>query len=70
MVTSVFIVFQHHVFALFYLCATLSFLTQYMAMWFNVLPNVSLEPFYVFTSGGDSNVANWVNRKVHVSLSH
>uniref|UniRef100_M1DNN4 Gag-pol polyprotein n=1 Tax=Solanum tuberosum TaxID=4113 RepID=M1DNN4_SOLTU len=66
-------VFQLDVYALLDPGATLSFVTPYVAMRFDMLPDVLLEPFSVSTSStpiGDFVVAKRVYRRCLVSLSH
>ncbi|WMV13835.1 hypothetical protein MTR67_007220 [Solanum verrucosum] len=63
-------VFQLDVYALIYPSDTLSFVTPYVAMRFDILPNVLLDPFSVSTPVGDSIVAKRVYRKCPASLSH
>ncbi|KAH0712114.1 hypothetical protein KY289_008073 [Solanum tuberosum] len=62
--------FQLDVYALLDHGATLSFVTQYVAMKFDVLPDVLLEPFSISTPIGDSMVAKRAYRICLVSLSH
>ncbi|KAH0664080.1 hypothetical protein KY284_029011 [Solanum tuberosum] len=69
MVTGMLKVFQLYVHALLDPSATLSFVTSYVAMRFDVLLDVLLEPFYVSTPIGDSIVAKRVYRKCPISLS-
>jgi len=49
--------------------ATLSFVTPYMSMKFDILPEVLLESFLVSTPVGDSVVAKRVYRRCPISLS-
>ncbi|WMV41353.1 hypothetical protein MTR67_034738 [Solanum verrucosum] len=51
-------------------CATLSFVTPYVAIRFNISLNVLLDPFFVSTPIGESIQAKRVYRNCHVSLSH
>uniref|UniRef100_M1DCD2 Gag-pol polyprotein n=1 Tax=Solanum tuberosum TaxID=4113 RepID=M1DCD2_SOLTU len=69
-VTGMLNVFQLDVYVLLDAGATLSFVTPYVAMRFDVLPDVLLEPFSISTLVGDSIVAKRVYRKCPVSLSH
>jgi len=50
--------------------ATLSFVTPYVAMKFDVLPDILLEPFSISTHVGDSMVSKRVYRKCPIFLSH
>jgi len=68
--TAMLKVFQLDVYALLDPGATLSFVTPYVLMRFDVLPDVLIEPFSVSTPIGDSIVAKRVYRKCPVSLSH
>lgn len=70
MVIYILEVVQLVIYALIVLDGTLSFETQYVAMRFDVLPNVLLDPFIVSTPVGDSNVAKRVHRKDPISLSY
>ncbi|WMV25033.1 hypothetical protein MTR67_018418 [Solanum verrucosum] len=63
-------VFQLDVYAFVDPGGTLSFVTPYVAMRFDVFPNVLLEPFIVSSPIGDSVVAKRVYRKCPISLSH
>ena len=56
------------IYALFDIGATLSFVTPFVARKFNVLPDVLIEPFSVYTPMGDFVVAKRVYRKCHVML--
>lgn len=49
--------FHHDVYALLDLDATLSFLTPYVTMRFDLCPSILLEPFLVSTRVNDSIVA-------------
>ncbi|WMV19054.1 hypothetical protein MTR67_012439 [Solanum verrucosum] len=69
-VTNMLKVFQLDVYSLLDLGATLSFVTPYVAMRFDVLPDVLLESFSASTPVGDSIVAKRLYRKCLVSLSH
>ncbi|KAH0657090.1 hypothetical protein KY285_031972 [Solanum tuberosum] len=68
-VTSMLKVFQLDVYTLLDLAATLYFVTPYMALRFDILPNVLKDPFSVSTPIGDSIVAKRVYGKCPVSLS-
>ncbi|WMV58299.1 hypothetical protein MTR67_051684 [Solanum verrucosum] len=63
-------VFQLDVYALFDPGAKLSFVTPYVAMRFDVLPDVLLDHFFIVTPFGDSVVANRVDRRCPVYLSY
>lgn len=63
-------VFQLDVYALLDPGATLSFVTPYVAMRFDVLSDVLLELFSISTSVSDSIVANRVYKKRPISLYH
>ncbi|WMV14113.1 hypothetical protein MTR67_007498 [Solanum verrucosum] len=63
-------VFQLDVYALLDPGATLSFLTPYVAIRFDILPDVLLEPVYVSTHVCNSIVTKRVYRKCVVSLYH
>ncbi|XP_049406156.1 uncharacterized protein LOC125869760 [Solanum stenotomum] len=69
-VTSMLKVFQLDVNALLDTVATLSFVTPYVAMMFDILLDVLLDPFYVSTPVGDSIMAKRVYRMCLISLSH
>jgi len=69
-VTCMLKVFQLDVHVLLDPDATLSFVTQYMAMRFDVPPDVLLEPFCISTLVGNSIMAKRVYMKCHVSLAH
>jgi len=69
-VTGMSKVFQIDVYALLDPGVTLSFVTPFVSMRFDVLLEVLLEPFSVSTLIGDSVVAKRVYRKCAVSLSH
>uniref|UniRef100_M1DK61 Gag-pol polyprotein n=1 Tax=Solanum tuberosum TaxID=4113 RepID=M1DK61_SOLTU len=69
-VTGMLKVFQLNVYALLDPGATLYFVTPYVAMRFDVLPDVLLDPFFVSTPVGDSVVAKRVYIRYPVSLSH
>ncbi|WMV42219.1 hypothetical protein MTR67_035604 [Solanum verrucosum] len=68
-VTSMLKVFQLDVYALLDLGATLSFVTPYVAMRFDVPSEVLLEPFSVSTPVGDSVAVKRVYTKCLVTLS-
>ena len=70
MVIVILKVFQLDAYALLYPGATLSFVMPFVAIRFDVLSNVLLEPFSVSTPVGDSIVAKRVYRNCFVSLSH
>lgn len=53
-----------------YPCATLSFVTPFVAIEFDILPKILIEPFSVSAPVGDLVVAKRVYRKCLVSLSH
>ena len=61
-------VFSVNVYAFLDPSATLYFVTPLVARKFDVLPNVLIEPFSVYTPMGDSVVAKRVYRKCHVML--
>jgi len=63
-------VFQLDVYALLDPSATLSFMTPYVAMSFDILLDVLLDPFFVSTQVSNSIVAKRVYRKCSVSLSY
>jgi len=63
-------VFQLDVYALLDPGATLSFVTPYVVMRFELFPNVLLEPFSASTPVGDFVVAKRVYRMCPVSLYH
>ncbi|WMV43118.1 hypothetical protein MTR67_036503 [Solanum verrucosum] len=69
-VTGMLKVFQLDVYALLDPGATLSFVTPYVVMRFDMFPDVLLEPFSVSTPIGDFVVAKRVYRKCPVSLYH
>ncbi|KAH0747210.1 hypothetical protein KY285_008867 [Solanum tuberosum] len=69
-VTGMLKVIQLDVYALLDPDATLSFVTPYVSMRFDVLPDVVIEPFSVSTPIGDSVVAKMVYRRCPVSLCH
>lgn len=50
--------------------ATLSFVTPDVAMRFDVLPDLLLDPFSISTRLGDSMMAERVYKKIPISLSH
>ncbi|XP_049360778.1 uncharacterized protein LOC125825494 [Solanum verrucosum] len=68
-VTGMLKVFLIDVYVLLDPGATLSFVTPFVAMQFDMLPEVLLQPFMVSTPVGDS-VANRVYRKCPISLCH
>uniref|UniRef100_M1DAF1 Gag-pol polyprotein n=1 Tax=Solanum tuberosum TaxID=4113 RepID=M1DAF1_SOLTU len=68
LVTSMLKVFQIDVYDLLDPSATLSFVTPYVAMRFDVLPNVLLEPSSMSTPIGDSVMPKRVYRKCPTSL--
>ena len=70
MVTGMLKVFQYDVYALLDAGATFSFVTPLVAMRFDMLPDVLLEPFYISTPVGDFVVAKRVYRRCLISLSH
>uniref|UniRef100_A0A0V0H6A2 Putative ovule protein n=1 Tax=Solanum chacoense TaxID=4108 RepID=A0A0V0H6A2_SOLCH len=63
------IVFNIDVYALLDISDALSFVTQYVANKFDMLPEVLLDPFSISTPVGDSVVAKRVYRICHISLS-
>ncbi|KAH0768772.1 hypothetical protein KY290_012753 [Solanum tuberosum] len=65
-VTDILNVFQLDVYPLLDPSATLSFLTPYVAMRFDVLLDVLLDPFSIYAPIGDSIVAKMVYRKTRV----
>jgi len=69
-VTSMLPVFHHNVHALLDPGATLSFNTPYVAIRFNVSPEVLLEHFSISTPIGESVVAKRVYKRCPISLSH
>jgi len=69
-VTGMLTVFHIDVYALLDSGATLSFVTPFIAMRFDVLPEVLLEPFSVSTPVGDSVVAKRLYRRCPIFLSH
>ncbi len=68
MVTSMLKVFLIDVYALLDPGSNVSFVTPYVAMNFDMLPEVLLEPFSVFTPVGDSVVARRVYRSCPIEL--
>ncbi|WMV24853.1 hypothetical protein MTR67_018238 [Solanum verrucosum] len=69
MVIGMLKVFQLDVYSLLDPNDTLSFMTPYVALMFDVLPDVLLDPSYVSTPVGDSIVAKWAYRECPISLS-
>ena len=69
-VTGMLKVFSIDVYALLDPDATLSFVTPFVAMKFEILPEVLLEPFSVSTPIVESVVAKKVYRSCPISLSH
>ncbi|KAH0736064.1 hypothetical protein KY285_011771 [Solanum tuberosum] len=69
-VTNMLKVFQLDVYALLDPGSTLSFVTPYMVMRFDILPYVILGPFCISTPVGDSVVVNRVYKKCPISLYH
>ena len=69
-VTGMLIFFHFYVYALFDPSATLSFVTPFVAIEFDILPKILIEPFSVSAPVGDLVVAKRVYRKCLVSLSH
>ena len=67
--TGVLQVFYINVYALLYLGSTLSFVTPLVARKFDILPDVLVEPFSVFTPICDFVVAKRVYRKCPLMLS-
>ncbi|KAH0679012.1 hypothetical protein KY284_020097 [Solanum tuberosum] len=69
-VTSMIKVFPFDVYALLDLGASLSFVTPYVAMNFDVHPEQLLEPFSVSTPVGESILAERVYRDCTISVNH
>jgi len=69
-VTGMLQVFSFDVYALLDPGATLSFVTPFVVMKFEILPDVLEEPFWVSTLLGDSVVAKRVYWSCPISLSH
>jgi len=63
-------VFQYDVYALLDSGATLSFVTPYVAMRFDIIPDILLETFSISTPVGDLVVAKRVFRRCPIFLSH
>lgn len=62
-------VFHLDVYDLMYLDATLSFLTPYMAMRFDIFLNMLLDPFFISTLIDESIVSKRVDKKCPISSS-
>jgi len=69
-VTGMFKVFSIYLYALLDHGSTFSFLTPFVAMKFEIFPEVLVEPCLVSTLVGDSVVAKRVYRSCPISLSH
>lgn len=70
MVTSMLKVLHIDVYVLIDTGATFSIVTSYVAMRFDVLPDVLLEPFFVSTLIGDYMVSKKVDNRCIISLPH